>query len=165
MRLCKLPSSLPCLHTLWHAIPTSFYFFKSIAGIHCVSAPSLHRESTDSLICKVCSTCMAYCCTCRSKPCRCSTPFDVNIYVCCLHQSPMPHPSSLPYQLSASATGTCVRIKHLRVSAVLVQGLCFQFSYSQSWIQEKTFGLAIVFRYYNFFCWLQFHLPNLKTPY
>ena len=23
--LCFLPSSLPCLHTFWHAIPTSFY--------------------------------------------------------------------------------------------------------------------------------------------
>ena len=31
MRLCKFTftiiSSLPCLHTFWHAIPTSFYIF------------------------------------------------------------------------------------------------------------------------------------------
>ena len=31
MRLCKLTftiiSSLPCLHTFWHSIPTSFYIF------------------------------------------------------------------------------------------------------------------------------------------
>ena len=31
MRLCKfsftITSSLPCLHTFWHAIPTSFYIF------------------------------------------------------------------------------------------------------------------------------------------
>ena len=32
MRLCKFTftviSFLPCLHTFWHAIPTSFYIFK-----------------------------------------------------------------------------------------------------------------------------------------
>ena len=27
--LCFHASSLPCLYTLWHAIPTSFYIFKS----------------------------------------------------------------------------------------------------------------------------------------
>ena len=63
MWLCKFTftiiSSLPCLHTFWHAIPTSFYIFnvfKSCTAfaykycIYCASAPSLHRESTDSLI-------------------------------------------------------------------------------------------------------------------
>ena len=43
MRLCKFTftiiSSLPCLHTFWHAIPTSFYifnvfFFKSCININ-----------------------------------------------------------------------------------------------------------------------------------
>ena len=28
VELCFHASSLPCLHTFWHAIPTSFYIFK-----------------------------------------------------------------------------------------------------------------------------------------
>ena len=45
MRLCKFTftiiSSLPCLHTFWHAIPTSFYicnvFSKSCVHLKCIA--------------------------------------------------------------------------------------------------------------------------------
>ena len=37
MRLCKFTftiiSSLPCLHTFWHAIPTSFYIFNAFLSL------------------------------------------------------------------------------------------------------------------------------------
>ena len=40
MRLCKFTftiiSSLPCLHTFWHAIPTSFTFCKSLQELKAV---------------------------------------------------------------------------------------------------------------------------------
>ena len=45
--LCFHSSSLPCLHTFWHAIPTSFYIF-NVFYAHC----SLGSDSCSFLLSK-----------------------------------------------------------------------------------------------------------------
>ena len=49
MWLCKFTftiiSSLPCLHTFWHAIPTSFYIFNVFKSFAICVSVALHKVS------------------------------------------------------------------------------------------------------------------------
>ena len=54
MRLCKLTftiiSSLPCLHTFWHAIPTSFLHFKCFLSLVHNTSPSTRYICRQTII-------------------------------------------------------------------------------------------------------------------
>ena len=50
MRLCKftftIVSSLPCLHTFWHAIPTSFYICNVFKSCTKIGTPQKNASGT-----------------------------------------------------------------------------------------------------------------------